>query len=47
MHVVWLDTTPGTADILYRRSTDGGTSFAAQIKNLSSNTGFSSQSAIY
>ena len=46
VHVIWADNTPGNTDILYRRSTDDGTSFSAQIKNLSSNIGFSGESAI-
>ena len=41
VHVVWHDITPGNSDILYRRSLDGGTTFPNDIKNLSSNVGFS------
>ena len=42
VHVVWYTSiTAGNFDILYRRSTDGGTSFTDPIKNLSSNAGIS------
>ena len=41
IHVVWLDSTPGNFDILYRRSTDGGSTFPNIIKNLSDNAGSS------
>ena len=46
VHVVWVDSTSGNVDILYRRSMDGGIAFTDPIKNLSSNTGFSSEPAI-
>ena len=41
IHVVWLDSTPGNFDILYRRFTDGGSTFPNIIKNLSDNAGAS------
>jgi LEA14-like dessication related protein len=43
---VWDDSTPGNPDILYRRSTDVGNTFPNIIKNLSGNTGSSSDPAI-
>ena len=46
MHVVWEDDTPGNADILYRRSLDGGVTFPNVIKNLSGNAGLSDAPAI-
>ena len=46
VHVVWPDDTALNFDILYRRSTDGGTTFPNVIKNLSSNTGLSSSPEI-
>ena len=36
VHVAWTDNTLGNSETLYRRSTDGGTSFTEPIKNLSS-----------
>jgi hypothetical protein len=45
VHVVWVDDTPGNLDILYRRSTDGGSPFQSMI-NLSTNTGASSDPEI-
>lgn len=33
--VVWHDDTPGNFEILYTRSTDGGSTFSDIIKNLS------------
>ena len=41
VHVVWDDSMPGTFDIFYRRSQDGGTTFPNVIKNLSDNAGTS------
>ena len=38
---MWPDSTPGNFDILYRRSTDGGSTFPNIIKNLSDNAGAS------
>jgi hypothetical protein len=38
VHVVWSDDTPGTFDILYRRSLDNGNTFPNVIKDLSSNS---------
>jgi hypothetical protein len=35
VYVVWSDDTPGTTEILYRRSTDGGASFGGTV-NLTS-----------
>lgn len=40
VYVVWSDDTPGTTEILYRRSTDGGASFGGTV-NLSNTTGHS------
>ena len=39
VYVVWDDDTPGSMDILYKRSTDGGASFTEPTKNLSNNAG--------
>jgi hypothetical protein len=46
VHVIWSDTTPGNSDILYRRSTDGRSTFPNIIKNLSDNAGLSELPAI-
>lgn len=46
VYVVWFDNTPGNAEILYRRSTDGGGTFGSTI-NLSNNAGSSFEPAIY
>lgn len=40
IHVVWQDDTTGRSEILYRRSTDNGTTFGDTI-NLSNNAGTS------
>jgi hypothetical protein len=40
VYVTWGDETPGSFDILLRKSTDGGNTFGSTI-NLSNNTGFS------
>jgi hypothetical protein len=45
VYVVWQDNTPGSYDILYRRSTDGGSSFSSTV-NLSNNVGDSDLPAI-
>jgi len=46
VYVVWVDRTSGnSADILFKRSTDGGKTFGS-TKNLSNNAGFSSQAEI-
>ena len=45
VYVVWRDNTPGSYDILYRRSTDGGASFGSTV-NLSNNDGHSDLPAI-
>ena len=45
MYVVWSDDTPGTTEILYRRSTDGGASFGGTV-NLSNTTGHSYPAAL-
>ncbi len=44
INVVWRDNTPGSRDIFFSRSTDGGATFSAP-KNLSSNAGSSSSSS--
>jgi hypothetical protein len=44
IHVVWHDTTPGSADIYYKKSTDGGTTWTT--KRLTYNLGYSSRTAI-
>lgn len=41
IHVVWYDQTSGNREIHYKRSSDGGTSWAT-CQNLSNNTGYSS-----
>ena len=41
IHVVWSDRTPGDAEIFYRRSTDGGTTWLA-LKRITWNSGDSS-----
>ena len=46
VHVVWQDETPGNGDILYRRSTDDGSTFPNIIKNLSSNAAQSINPAV-
>lgn len=46
VYVVWHDETPGTFDILYKRSTDGGASFVEPTQNLSNNVGGSFGGAI-
>ena len=46
IYVVWHDLTPGNFDVFYKRSTNGGATFTEPIKNLSSNTGNSFNSAI-
>jgi hypothetical protein len=46
VHVAWQDATPGNFDILYKRSIDGGISFAEPTKNLSNNAGFTRSPAI-
>ena len=38
VYVVWHDDTPGNLEILYKKSTDGGTNFDATV-NLSNNAG--------
>jgi hypothetical protein len=45
VYVVWSDDTPGTTEILYRRSTDGGASFGGAV-NLSNTTGRSDHPAV-
>ena len=45
VYLVWHDNTPGNFDILYKRSTDGGATFAATI-NLINNAGSSIDPAI-
>jgi hypothetical protein len=45
VYVIWSDGTGGQADILYRVSTDGGTTFSG-ITNISNNPGFSRIPAI-
>jgi hypothetical protein len=45
VYVVWTDNTPGNAEILYRRSTDGGATFGSTI-NLSNNAGTSFEPAV-
>ena len=46
VYVVWNDNTAGNQDILYRRSTNAGSTFPNVIKNLSSNAGDSTFPAI-
>ena len=45
VYVVWRDNTPGNFDILYRRSTDGGSSFSstANLRNNDGDSGGTSQ----
>ena len=45
VYVVWHDNTPGNSDILYRKSTDGGSYFDATV-NLSNNVGGSNNPEI-
>jgi hypothetical protein len=45
VYVVWVDTTPGTVQIMYKRSTDGGASFGNAI-NLSNSATSSYSPAI-
>jgi uncharacterized cupin superfamily protein len=45
IHVVWYDSTPGNAEIYYKRSTDGGVTWSP-VKRLTSNGGASWSSAI-
>ena len=45
VYVVWQDNSLGNGDILYRRFTDGGTTFGPTI-NLSDSAGFSTNSAV-
>ena len=45
VYVVWQDNSLGNGDILYRKSTDGGTTFGPTI-NLSDSAGFSTNSAV-
>jgi hypothetical protein len=45
VHVVWQDFSPGNNDILYTRSVDGGSTFPEMVKNLSDNSGTSSDIA--
>ena len=42
VYVVWVDETTGNNEILFKRSTDNGTSFSDTPINLSNNTGISS-----
>jgi hypothetical protein len=44
IHVLWYDYTPGNAEIYYRKSTDGGTTWT--IKRLTYNSGYSWNPAI-
>ena len=41
IYVVWGDSTPGNFDILYRTSSDDGTTFSSLLTNLSLNVGIS------
>jgi len=45
VYVVWSDNSPGTFDILFARSTDGGATFGSPV-NLSGGVGFSFQPKI-
>jgi hypothetical protein len=45
IHVVWQDKTPGNYEIYYKKSTDGGASWTANVK-LTTNTGASKNPAI-
>jgi len=45
VYIVWRDNTPGSYNIFYRRSTDGGASFGSTV-NLSNNDGHSDLPAI-
>jgi len=40
INVVWIDTTPGNAEVFFSRSTDGGVTFTTP-KNVSNDAGFS------
>ena len=45
IHIAWWDYSPGNAEIFYRRSTDGGTSWSA-LTRMTWNTGTSREPAI-
>ena len=38
VHIVWQDMTISNAEIVYTRSTDGGSTFDNTVKNLSSSS---------